>query len=68
MKIKFYWWSDSGDWSAVEVDGALYHEGHDVPSFVWLELLQKLGVEVEEIDVPSNEDGIAPSRYDEVER
>lgn len=36
------------DWFGLYVDGTIYHQGHDIPQFVWVELLQGLyGLDVE---------------------
>lgn len=37
--------NESGDWVIVKKDGKVYHEGHDVPNHIWLELLNESGVE-----------------------
>lgn len=39
---------ESGDWVEVLLDGEVYHSGHEVPDFIWLELLQKCGATVTE--------------------
>ena len=39
MSIVHYVHNDD-DWRAVYLDDSLYHEGHDIPIFIWLELLQ----------------------------
>jgi hypothetical protein len=40
----------AGDWVRVLIDGDVFHEGHDVPSFKWAELLAKVGCEVTETE------------------
>lgn len=39
MNIK-YITCPSGDWVVLMVDGTPYYEGHSVPDFVWLSLLE----------------------------
>lgn len=42
--------TDEGDWAGVYANGKLVHEGHDIPSFQWLDILQRLGHETDEWD------------------
>ena len=47
---------ESGDWKVLKVDGKIYDEGHSIPDFVWVKLLQeKFGVAFEETII-SDED------------
>jgi len=41
--------TNEDDWRELETEGIgdIEHAGHDVPEFVWLDLLKALGVEVE---------------------
>ena len=48
-------WS-SGDWEKLSLDDEVIHEGHEIPGFAWQELLEKLGVNVVEVEVKSDED------------
>jgi hypothetical protein len=34
---------ESGDWEVLKVDGKIEYEGHDIPEFVWMTLIEKLG-------------------------
>lgn len=46
---------DSGDWEVLKLNGKVYSEGHDIPVFVWLELLESLGVTSYEINISDKE-------------
>lgn len=35
--------NESGDWVVLKVDGKPYYEGHDIPTEIWLDLLEKKG-------------------------
>lgn len=38
--------TNEDDWRAVYVDGELWHEGHSVPDWVWVQLLVMTGVSI----------------------
>lgn len=49
-----------GDWAALYVNGKRFHEGHDVPVWVWLDAIKKLtrdyvAVEIEEVSTTNEE-------------
>lgn len=45
MDIVFY---ETDDWKAVYVDGVCMHQGHDIPNYVFLKLLETSGCNVAE--------------------
>ena len=53
MDIKLY---GTDDWCALVVDGKIFHKGHSVPKFVWLELLTKAGMQTEDIYIDDLEE------------
>lgn len=36
---------ESGDWAVLKLNGKVYEEGHSIPDYIWLKLLQELGNE-----------------------
>lgn len=61
------------DWVALYTSNVLHYEGHSIPTFVWLELLEKISnwvnpnIEVVRIeDFPWELVGRAPNHIDEV--
>lgn len=53
-----------GEWERLIVDGKKYFEGHEVPTFVFIELLESLGVEIERILNEDDEPEEFWERYD----
>jgi hypothetical protein len=49
--------SEDGDWTEIYLDGAEVHQGHDVPTEVWIGLLKKAGYMVDERTVTAHELG-----------
>lgn len=47
--------NESGDWEILSVDGAIFYEGHNIPSHIWLDLLKDMGNETQEEEI-SDED------------
>ena len=41
--------NQNGDWEWLYVDDKLYYEGHSIPTEKWLELLEELGCDTENI-------------------
>lgn len=35
--------NESGDWEVLLLNGEIYYEGHDIPAFIWLNLITELG-------------------------
>lgn len=33
----------SGDWEVLMVDNEVFHEGHRIPTHIWMDLLSELG-------------------------
>ena len=46
---------ESGDWSILSSNEGFEYEGHDIPDFVWLDLIKQLGFKVEKKEI-SDED------------
>ena len=47
---------ESGDWKVLIVNGKLYHEGHDIPEHIWLELLEdKFDVNCKNIEISDDD-------------
>ena len=46
---------DAGDWSVLKLDDVIFDEGHDIPVYVWIDLLGVLGFDVIETEI-SNDD------------
>lgn len=47
--------NEGGDWAILKVDGKIYYEGHNIPDFIWLEVIHKLGAKVSSKEI-SDED------------
>lgn len=45
MKITYV---KADDWAGIYIDDDLYTEGHSIPHFEWIRLLQKAGIEVDD--------------------
>lgn len=37
------------DWHGVYLDGVLLHEGHEIPSFAWIDVLLRAGIGVTDL-------------------
>lgn len=35
--------NESGDWEVLLLNGEVYYEGHNIPAFIWLNLVNELG-------------------------
>ena len=31
------------DWKVLKVGGKIFHEGHNIPDFIWMQILEKEG-------------------------
>lgn len=47
--------NESGDWTALYVDGKPFEEGHSIPDKRWLDLLERLGNKVEYGEISDEE-------------
>jgi hypothetical protein len=49
---------DTGDWAILDVNCGedFYFEGHNIPDYVWIELLEILGYKVEHEEVCNEEE------------
>ena len=47
--------NESGDWEVLLLNGEIYYEGHNIPTFIWLELICELGYEVSTKDLTDEE-------------
>lgn len=47
--------NESGDWEILEIDDKLYYQGHSIPSYIWLDLLTDLCLEVENKSISDKE-------------
>jgi len=34
--------NDSGDWAVLKLNDKIFFEGHTIPDFIWLELIEKI--------------------------
>lgn len=46
---------DSGDWEVLRVNGEVFEEGHSIPSFIWIRLLNDFDIESEETSISDDE-------------
>lgn len=51
------------DWHALYINGDLYYEGHSIPSFVFLEAIEAIGIATDEADYDFTDTGRAPERW-----
>ena len=47
--------NESGDWKVLLLNGKIYEEGHDIPSYTWVNLISDLGYEVNTEEVTDEE-------------
>lgn len=47
--------NESGDWEVLFLNGEIYYEGHNIPTFIWLNLVRELGHEVSTKDLTDEE-------------
>ena len=47
--------NESGDWEVLLLNGEVYEEGHSIPAYTWMSLIQDLGHEVSTEDVTDEE-------------
>ena len=52
--------NESGDWEVLLLNGEVYEEGHDIPTYTWINLIQDLGYKasVEEVTDEEMENGL----------
>lgn len=56
MKVKIRLISnESGDWKVLLLNGKIYEEGHDIPSYTWVNLIRDLGYEVNAEEITDEE-------------
>lgn len=57
----------SGDWTGIYVNNNIYYQGHSVPHYIWMELLEKSGNEINDYNEWPGEDyGQLPTTFEEV--
>ena len=47
--------NESGDWEVLLLNGKVYEEGHDIPTYTWINLIHDLGHEANIEDVTDEE-------------
>ena len=47
--------NESGDWEVLLLNGEVYEEGHDIPTYTWMNLIHDLGHEVSIEEVTDEE-------------
>ena len=47
--------NESGDWEVLLLNGEIYYEGHNIPTFIWLNLVHELGHVVSTKDLTDEE-------------
>ena len=47
--------NESGDWEVLFLNGEIYHEGHNTPTCIWLNLVHELGHDVSTKDLTDEE-------------
>lgn len=43
--------NESGDWEMLLLNGEIYYEGHNIPTYAWLNLFRELGYDVSTKDL-----------------
>ena len=66
MRVNVLQW-DTGDWTSIEIDGALYVEGHSISDHAWMELLKRAGAHVTREEIHYDEANLeGPTCYAEL--
>lgn len=47
--------NESGDWEVLLLNGEIYYEGHNIPTYTWLNLFRELGYVVSTKDLTDEE-------------
>lgn len=55
--------SNEDDWHAIYINGMLHHEGHDIPRFVWMNLITFGFEDADEWFCEWEYDGRAPEAF-----
>lgn len=58
MKVEIIRVLPNEDWVIVNVNGEQIHAGHEIPDFVWMELLGRLGVKTKLRKVHAHDLGV----------
>lgn len=53
--------SECGDWAVLKLNGELFYDGHDIPNYMWIELLGEIGIEAFDAIIP--DDDMENGRY-----
>jgi hypothetical protein len=48
--------TEDGDWYELVVNGEIFHEGHSIPNYAWLKLLETMGAQTSQSEIPSEYD------------